>query len=90
MLRAMVKTRDLYTDEKLNLVIMRDTPDAVRLAEQLVAAQDLPEPEVMLEVEVLEVASSLMQEFGVNWPTQVTAGPTGPGGDVLSSQALVV
>ena len=51
-----MKTRDLFIDEKLNLIVMKDTPDAMRLAEQLIAAQDLAEPEVMLEVEVLEIA----------------------------------
>jgi general secretion pathway protein D len=71
MIRALVKTRDLFVDEKLNLIIMRDTPDAVRLAEQLVATQDLGEPEVMLELEVLEVASSVAQELGLRYPEQV-------------------
>lgn len=71
MIRALVKTRDLFVDEKLNLIIMRDTADAVRLAEQLVATQDLGEPEVMLELEVLEVASSLAQELGLRYPEQV-------------------
>lgn len=89
MLRAMVKTRDIFTDEKLNLVMMRDTPDAVRLAEQLVAAQDLPEPEVMLEVEVLEVASSLVREIGTSFPSQLSVGPTAPSGDPATSPGLV-
>ena len=71
MLRALVKTRDLFVDERLNLVIMRDTPEAVRLAEQLVATQDLGEPEVMLELEVLEIASSVAQEIGLRFPEQI-------------------
>ncbi|MFM9888670.1 MAG: secretin N-terminal domain-containing protein [Burkholderiales bacterium] len=77
MIRALVKTRDLFIDEKLNLVVMKDTPEAVRLAEQLVAAQDLGEPEVMLEVEVLEVASSRIQEFGVRYPERINFGILG-------------
>lgn len=78
MIRAMVKTKDVFVDEKLNLLIMRDTPEAVRLAEQLVATQDLGEPEVVLEVEVLEVATDLLQNLGVQYPTQVVANfPTG-------------
>lgn len=89
MLRAMVKTRDIFTDDKLNLVMMRDTPDAVRLAEQLVAAQDLAEPEVMLEVEVLEVASSLVREIGTNFPTQLSVGPTAPSTDSAAPSGLV-
>jgi general secretion pathway protein D len=91
MIRAMVKTRDIFIDEKLNLVMIRDTPEAVRLAEQLVAAQDLPEPEVMLEVEVLEVASTLVRDLGVNFPGQVSVGPAGSylGSDGGSASSLV-
>jgi general secretion pathway protein D len=80
MIRAIVKTRDLYIDEKLNLLVMRDTPDAIRLAEQLVATQDLGEPEVMLQLEVLEVASSKLQEIGLRYPDAIRYGllPTDP------------
>ncbi len=80
MIRAIVKTRDLYIDEKLNLLVMRDTPEAIRLAEQLVATQDLGEPEVVLQVEVLEVASSKLQEIGLRYPDAIRYGllPTDP------------
>lgn len=73
MLRTVLKAKDLYVNEKLNLLVMRDTPDAIRLAEKLVAAQDLPEPEVLLEVEVLEVKRSKLQELGIQWPNTFTA-----------------
>ena len=85
MIRALVKTRDLFIDEKLNLVVMKDTADAVRLAEQLVATQDLNEPEVMLEVEVLEVASSLIREFGIKYPERVNFGVLAPGLDTSTT-----
>jgi general secretion pathway protein D len=71
MIRTLVKTRDIFIDEKLNLLVIKDTPNAVRLAERLVAAQDLAEPEVVLEVEVMEVASSRLLDLGVQWPTQI-------------------
>jgi general secretion pathway protein D len=74
MLRAMAKAKDIFVDEKLNLVMMRDTPDAIRLAEKLVATQDLGEPEVMLELEVLEVSSTLAQEIGTRFPDQIVGG----------------
>ena len=70
MLRTLVKTRDLYVDERLNLLIMRDTPDAIRMAEKIIAVQDLAEPEVMLEVEVLEVKRGRLLELGVQYPNQ--------------------
>ena len=31
MVRSLVKTRDLFVDEKLNLLVMRDTPEAIRM-----------------------------------------------------------
>jgi general secretion pathway protein D len=70
LIRTLVKTKDLHIDEKLNLIVMRDTPDAVRMAERLIANQDLAEPEVMLEVEVLEVGTNILSEIGARWPDQ--------------------
>jgi general secretion pathway protein D len=70
MLRTLVKTRDLYVDDRLNLLVMRDTPEAIRLAEKIIAVQDLAEPEVMLEVEVLEVKRGRLLDLGVQYPNQ--------------------
>ncbi|MFN0161428.1 MAG: secretin N-terminal domain-containing protein [Burkholderiales bacterium] len=80
MIRAMAKTRDLYADEKLNAIIVRDTPDAIRLVERLLASIDLPEPEVMLEIEVMEIASTRVQEIGLRWPSQLQFGELGAAG----------
>ncbi|MGH8694649.1 MAG: secretin and TonB N-terminal domain-containing protein, partial [Burkholderiales bacterium] len=71
LIKTVVKTRDIFIDERLNLLVMRDTPDAIRLAEKLIAAQDLAEPEVMLELDVLEVGRARLQELGIRYPTQV-------------------
>jgi general secretion pathway protein D len=79
-LRTIVKTRDLIIDEKQNMIIMRDTPEAVRLAEKLIALHDLPEPEVMLEVEILEVTRTRLLQLGVQWPGQVTLTPLSTSG----------
>jgi len=72
MVKTMTRTRDVFVDEKLNLMVVRDTPEAVRLIEKLVAVQDRPEPEVMLEVEILEVKRSRLLELGVQWPTSLS------------------
>jgi len=74
-LKTILKTRDVVVDEKLNLVIMRDSPEAVRLAERLVAVQDMAEPEVMLDVEILEIKRSRLLELGVAWPSAVSFSP---------------
>jgi len=80
MIRTLVKTKDMHVDEKLNLVVIRDTPDAVRMAERLVANQDLAEPEVMLEVEVMEVGSNVLTELGIHYPSSVSFSLVGSGG----------
>lgn len=73
MIKTLLKTRDVFVDEKLNLLIMRDTPEVVAMAEKLIAAQDRAEPEVMLDVEVLEVNRTRLMELGVLYPSSVTA-----------------
>ncbi len=72
MVRAIAKIRDVYLDEKLNMLVVRDTPDAVRLAEKLVRVADRAEPEVMLEVEIMEVKRSRLLELGPQWPSQLS------------------
>lgn len=80
MLKGMIKTKDIYVDEKLNLIMMRDTPEAIRVAERLVAAQDIAEPEVMLEVEVLEVGSNVLDNIGIQYPSQASLSMVGAAG----------
>jgi general secretion pathway protein D len=77
MLKTILKTRDIFVNEKTNSVIIRDTPDAVRLAEKMVADQDGADPEVMLEVEVLEVTRSALTNIGISYPDQLTLTATG-------------
>ena len=79
MLKTVIKAKNLYVVEKLNLVIMRDNPAAIRLAERLVAIADVAEPEVMLEVEVMEVQRSRLQDLGIQFPDQLTLSPLASG-----------
>ena len=72
--KTVAKSKDVFADEKLNLLIVKDTPDAMRLIERLIDSLDLAEPEVMLEVEVLEVGRSRINELGVDWPDSVGYG----------------
>ena len=78
--RTIAKARDVVVDEKLNMLMVRDSAEVVRLAEKLIAAQDMPDPEVMLELEVLEVSVSRLLEMGIRWPDSVSASVTGVDG----------
>ncbi|MBT9567750.1 MAG: type II secretion system protein D [Thiobacillus sp.] len=72
MLRTLIKSRDIFVDERLNMLIMRDTPEAIRLAERIIAVQDLAEPEVMLDVEVLEIKRGRLLDLGIQYPNQLS------------------
>ena len=93
MLRTLIKARDLFVDERLNMLIMRDTPEAIRLAEKIIAVQDLAEPEVMLDVEVLEIKRGRLLDLGIQYPNQfsllnlppATSSTIGSGGVVTNT-----
>lgn len=74
-LKTILKSRDVVVDEKLNLVILRDSPEAVKLATRLIALQDVAEPEVMLDVEILEIKRSRLLDLGIGWPASVGFAP---------------
>lgn len=83
-IRTLVKTRDITLNEKLSLLIVRDTPEAMRIIDRIVALEDLPEPEVMLEVEILEVKRTRLMELGVRFPEQLSLSPLASNGTTLT------
>ncbi len=72
LLRSMLGIKQIETDERLPMIMIKDVPEVMPLAEKLIAAYDLPEPEVMLEMEIIEVSRSFGQDTGVRWPTQLS------------------
>lgn len=77
MIKTVVRSKDIYIDEKLNTLIMRDTAEAIQIAEKLIASQDMLEPEVMLEVEVMEINRKNLEAIGIKYPTQMSVGVQG-------------
>lgn len=78
--RTIAKARDVVVDEKLNMLMVRDSAEVIRLVEKVIASQDLPEPEVMLELEVLEVSANRLLDIGIQWPDSVSASVIGANG----------
>jgi general secretion pathway protein D len=72
MLKTILKTKDIFVDEKSNAIVIRDTPQAVRLAEKLVAGMDKPDAEVMLEVDVMDINRTRGLDLGLQLPTDAT------------------
>ena len=80
LLRTVLKIRDPFVDEKLNLIVLRETPETIRLAERLVSLYDVGDPEVMMEVEVLEVQASTLANLGIQYPNSFSLTPLPPSG----------
>ncbi len=78
LLKTVLRVKDLHTDEKRNVIVIRDTPEIVAMAAKMVAAHDQPEPEVMLEVEILEFNHTKDNNLGIKFPDQVSFGVASP------------
>lgn len=77
-LKAMLKLKDPFVDERSNMLALREAPEAIELAERLIGLYDTQEPEVLLELEVLEVRSTRLTELGVKVPNSVSLTPLAP------------
>ncbi len=75
LLKAVLKPTEMFVDDKMNMIVLRDTPEAIAIAEKLIAMHDLVAPEVMLDLEVLEVQRNKLEEMGIQWPNQLTLSP---------------
>ncbi|MEJ8855441.1 secretin N-terminal domain-containing protein [Variovorax robiniae] len=71
MIKQMTKTKDVYIDERLGMLVLRDTPEVVAVVERLITAQDLPQSEVQFDAMVLEVNGSDILNMGVRYPDTV-------------------
>jgi len=80
MIKQIVKTKDVYVDERLGMLVVRDTPEAVEVAERLVIAHDLPQSEVMFDVQILEVNNSDALNLGIRYPSSISASVAGAAG----------
>jgi general secretion pathway protein D len=77
MLKSVLKIKDAFVDDKYNMIVLREPPDVIALAEKLVRLHDMEEPEVMLEVEVLEINRSRLLNAGIQWNSAFTVAPLG-------------
>ena len=67
LLRTILETKRVYVNEPLNTVVIRDEPDKIALAEQIILANDRQDAEVQFDVEVLEVNRTKTQNLGLNF-----------------------
>jgi len=79
LLRTILNTRQVYVNEKLNAIVVRDTPDKIELARKLLDANDRGAAEVEIDLEVLEVDRNSLQNLGIDIsPRQLSVALTFP------------
>lgn len=83
----MLEVKDMQVDDRSNLLIVRDTPEAMKQVERLVYSLDIAEPEVTLDLEVLEVNSTKLTNLGIKWPSQLSV-LTADGGKTMTIDEL--
>lgn len=66
LLRTILNTRQVFVNERLNALVVRETPDKVELARKLLAANDRSPGEVEIDVEVMEVSYTSLQNLGID------------------------
>lgn len=65
LLRTMLQLKKIYVNEDLNALVIRDTPEMVDVAQKIIDANDIPEAEVILDVEVLGLNKNNKETFGL-------------------------
>jgi len=64
LLRSLIEARRLSTNEQLNAITLRDTADKVAIAEKLIRINDKAKAEVLVDVEILIMATSKNSDIG--------------------------
>ncbi|ACB36043.1 type II and III secretion system protein [Leptothrix cholodnii SP-6] len=72
LLKSLVKSQSIVTDPRSNTLVLRDTPEVLQLAEQLIAINDRPSGDVVIEVQLIEVNRQRLSRLGLSWPTSLS------------------
>jgi general secretion pathway protein D len=85
LLRIVIDARRLAPVTATNTIAIKDTPARVAAAGKLIAAIDKARPEVVIDVELLEIDRTRLKEYGLQIASPAsnsTTGPTGIDGQV--------
>jgi general secretion pathway protein D len=81
LLRIVVDARRIAGIPGTNAITIKDSPDRVAAAAKVITAIDKARPEVVIDVELLEVDRTRLQEYGLQIASPVSEGtPTGING----------
>jgi general secretion pathway protein D len=83
MLRTMLQLRKIYVHEELNALVMRDKPDVIKLAQQILEAADRNDSEVVFDLELVAVNHSDTLDLGPRLSTYSISAGFGQNGFIV-------
>ncbi len=66
LLRTLLDARQIAQNDRLNAITIRDTPDRVAVAQKIIEANDKVKSELIIDVELLEINRTLLQNLGID------------------------
>ncbi|MGH9749830.1 MAG: cohesin domain-containing protein [Candidatus Polarisedimenticolia bacterium] len=66
LLRTLLDARQLAQNDRLNAITIRDTPARVEVAGKIIEANDKSRSELIVDIELLEINRTLLQNLGID------------------------
>jgi general secretion pathway protein D len=83
LLRSLLQSRQIAENADLNSVTIKDTPEKVAIAERIINANDKSKGEVLIDVELLEINRSVMQNVGIDLDSKILTLTFGDGNEAV-------
>jgi general secretion pathway protein D len=87
LLRMVLDARRISPTTAINALTIKDSPERIAAAGRVITAIDKTRPEVIIDVELIEVDRTKLAEYGIQLATPSTASPTGLNGSVAVNGA---
>jgi len=65
--KLLSESGQVIEDPRTNSLIVTDAPNRMQVIAGVIAALDIPQPQIMLEVEMLDVDKNNVDKIGLNW-----------------------
>ena len=88
--RSLIGAKHVAANEQLNAIVLRDTADKVKVAEQIILSNDKAKAEVVVDVELLQINTSNLLELGMSLSAnQLTISPDFGGGAMGAANSTI-
>ena len=90
LLRIVVDARRIAPLEATNALTIKDSPERVMAAAKIIDAIDKARPEIIIDVELLEVDRTRFQEYGINLGSTTASSEGIDGGGSINQEGLTL